>query len=306
MSDENTSIDSDDKPQRKHRNDLSDPDVHNGGDEPSRDHEDLAPWRERLHEVIFEADTLPGKIFDWALLLAILISTVAVMLETVAEFSDYKSTFLGVEWAFTILFTIEYLLRLTCVRRPMKYATSFFGLIDLISILPTYLSLLIPGAQAILVIRALRLLRIFRILKAARFLHEAAELRQALWASRDKIIVFLFTVVTAVSIMGAAMYLVESPYNDGFRDIPQSMYWAIVTMTTVGYGDITPATTFGKFLASLIILFGYAMIVVPTGFVSAEFIEAKRRPITTQACPDCMKHGHDVDASFCKFCGGKL
>ena len=288
----------------RHPHDLSDPDAPRDGSPRNRN--ELAPWRERMHEIIFEADTPAGKAFDWALLVAIVISTIAVMLETVPELAEYKPTFLRIEWAFTILFTIEYVLRLICVRRPMKYATSFFGVIDLVSILPTYLSLLIPGAQAILVIRALRLLRIFRILKAARFLNEAAEMRQALWASRDKIIVFLFTVVASVAIMGAAMYLVESPYNSGFRDIPQSMYWAIVTMTTVGYGDITPVTAFGKFLACLIILFGYAMIVVPTGFVSAEFIERKRRPVTTQACPDCMLQGHDVDAKFCKFCGGEL
>lgn len=269
----------------------------------------LSPWRQRLHEVIFEADTPAGKAFDLILLLAILASTVAVMLETVDHLrADYYLPLRTAEWVFTVLFTVEYALRLICVRRPSRYALSFFGIVDLVSFLPSYISLLVPGAQTLLVIRLLRLLRIFRILKLARFLTEAAELRDAVYGARNKIVVFLFTVLTVVSIMGAAMYLIEHDHNPGFRNIPQSMYWAIVTMTTVGYGDITPITVPGKLVASLIILTGYAMIVVPTGFVSAEFVAAKDRhkPPTTQACPSCMRHGHDADAVCCKWCGARL
>ena len=268
----------------------------------------LAPWRERLHEVIFEADTPTGKAFDLLLLLAIVLSTLAVMLETVKGFAaDYGTLLRVAEWVFTLLFTIEYVLRLICVRKPHRYATSFFGVVDLVSFLPTYISLLVPGAQALLVIRMLRLLRVFRVMKLARYLRGAAELRLAVYAAREKIIVFLFTILTVVSVMGAAMYMIEHDQNDGFGNIPQSMYWAIVTMTTVGYGDVTPVTVTGKLLASLIILIGYAMIVVPTGFVSAEFIQAKKDLSTsTQACPSCVKHGHDRDAKHCKWCGAGL
>ncbi len=266
-----------------------------------------APWRHRLHEILFEADTTAGKVFDFVLLAAILLSTLAVMLETVEHLDrDYHALFRSAEWVFTILFTVEYLLRLICVRKPLRYARSFFGIVDLVAVLPTYISLLVPGAQSVLIVRTLRLLRIFRILKLARMIDEAAELRRALWRARGKIIVFAFTVVTVVSIMGAAMYLVEHSYNDGFRNIPQSMYWAIITMTTVGYGDVIPVTTLGKLLTSVIILIGYAMIVVPTGFVSAEFVHAKQHPVTTQACPECMKYGHDADATHCKWCGAVL
>ncbi|MDX1681867.1 MAG: ion transporter, partial [Phycisphaeraceae bacterium] len=227
---------------------------------PDHDAEDLAPWRQSLHTFIFEADTPTGKAFDVLLLVAILASTIAVMLETVESLAqEYGTLLTTVEWIFTVLFTIEYVLRLICVRRPGRYARSFFGVVDLVSFLPTYVSLIIPGAQTLLVVRLLRLLRIFRILKLARFLHGAAELRKAVYQAREKIVVFLFTVVTVVCVMGSAMYMIEHPYNDGFASIPQSMYWAIVTMTTVGYGDVTPVTVAGKLLASLIILIGYAL-----------------------------------------------
>ena len=268
----------------------------------------FAAWRARLHEVIFEADTPAGRTFDLLLFAAIVLSTLAVMLETVHHIAARHGPMLrAAEWLFTVLFTIEYVLRLICVRSPRRYATSFFGVVDLVSFLPTYISLFVPGAQTLLIVRLLRLLRIFRVLKLARFLSEAAELRHAIGMAREKIIVFLFTVPTFVSVMGAAMYMIEHDHNDGFSNIPQSMYWAIVTMTTVGYGDVTPVTVAGKVMASVIILIGYAMIVVPTGFVSAEFVAAKgRRPVTTQACPSCMRHGHDADARHCKWCGAVL
>jgi voltage-gated potassium channel len=268
----------------------------------------FSSWRQRLHEVIFEADTPAGKAFDLLLLVAIVLSTLAVMLETVDVYRQrFYLPLRAAEWVFTVLFTVEYVLRLICVRRPARYARSFFGIVDLVSFLPSYISLLVPGAQTLLVVRMLRLLRIFRILKLARFLSEAAELRLAVFNARTKIVVFLFTVLTVVSIMGAAMYLIEHDHNAGFRNIPQSMYWAIVTMTTVGYGDVTPITVPGKLLASLIIITGYALIVVPTGFVSAEFVAAKSRAsITAQACPSCGRHGHDADARHCKWCGEKL
>lgn len=270
---------------------------------------EVAPWRQRMHEVIFEADTFFGKAFDVILLIAIPLSILAVMLESVESIDAHHHRSLMVaEWAFTLLFTVEYVLRLICVQRPLRYARSFFGLVDLTSIVPTYLSLILPGSQSLLVIRGLRMLRVFRVFKLARFLSEASELRAALWASRAKIVVFLMTVVTLVIIMGSAMYMIESRAGSGFSSIPQSMYWAIVTMTTVGYGDIAPVTPLGKTVAALIMILGYSLIIVPTGIVSAEFAQkaASTRPITTQACPSCMAEGHAPDAVYCKYCGEKL
>jgi voltage-gated potassium channel len=262
-------------------------------------------WREHLHEIIFEADTPAGKLFDVILLLVIVLSVLVVMLESVAGIRErYGPTLIRAEWVFTALFTVEYGLRLLCSRRPLRYAGSFFGIVDLLAILPTYLSVLLPGAQSLLVVRALRLLRIFRVFKLVRFVAEASSLRHALWQSRAKIIVFLLTVLIVVTIMGSAMYLVEGPTNEQFSSIPQSVYWAIVTVTTVGYGDVTPETVLGRCVAVLMMIIGYAMIIVPTGIVSAAFI--KRDQITTQACPDCARHGHTPDATFCKFCGGEL
>ncbi|MEM6756318.1 MAG: ion transporter [Planctomycetota bacterium] len=271
-----------------------------------------APWRHRMHTIIFEADTPFGRAFDVVLLLAIIGSTVAVMLETVEPIQEQHGPLLrAIEWGFTILFTVEYVARLVSVERPTRYARSFFGIIDLISFLPTYLSLLIPGAQTLLVVRLLRLLRVFRILKLVRLLDEQMEITRAVWQARNKILVFVYTVLMVVSVTGAIMYLVEHDVNDGFRNMPQGMYWAIVTMTTVGYGDVTPVTVVGKMLASLIILIGYALIVVPTGFVSAELVNHRSRRrraamLTTQACPSCMSEGHDADASHCKYCGTEL
>ena len=266
----------------------------------------MQPWRERLHEVIFEAETPAGKAFDVALLLCIVASVVTVLLESVASIRAQHGPILrALEWGFTLLFTVEYVLRLACVRRPLRYALSFFGLVDLLAIVPTYLSFFVAGAQSLIVIRALRLLRIFRVLKLGHFVGEARMLRAALHASLRKITVFLGTVLTIVLIVGALMYLVEGE-TSGFTSIPQSMYWAIVTLTTVGYGDIAPQTILGKLLASVVMILGYGIIAVPTGIVTVELAHARRAPITTEACPDCGAGGHDSDAVFCKFCGGRL
>lgn len=263
-------------------------------------------WRERWYDIIFEADTPVGKLFDVMLLAAIFLSVLVVMLESVESIrSEYGQLLVAAEWFFTILFTVEYFLRLVCARRPLRYATSFFGLVDLLAILPTYFMVLHPGAQRLTVIRALRLLRAFRIFKLAHMLHEAMALRRAIWASRSKIAVFLAVVVIAVVICGSAMHLIEGPEN-GFTSIPQSMYWAVVTMTTVGYGDVAPQTPVGKALAATIMMLGYCLIIVPTGIVSAELAGVARKPLTTQVCPECMAEGHDVDAKHCKFCGGRL
>ncbi len=263
--------------------------------------------RARLHEIIFEADTPLGKAFDVVLLIAIMLSVTAVCLESVVSIRQHHGVALRItEWTFTILFTVEYVLRLASVRRPLRYAVSFFGLVDLLSILPTYLSMLLPGAQSLLVIRALRFLRIFRVLKLAHFISEARTLKVALAHSGRKIIVFLGTVLTISLIIGALMYMIEGPGN-GFTSVPESIYWTIVTMTTVGYGDIAPKTVLGKFLASFVMIMGYGIIAVPTGIVSVEMASAmKNQPISTQACPGCSRDGHMYDAKFCKFCGTKL
>lgn len=267
-----------------------------------------AAWRRTLHEVIFEADTPMGKAFDVALMIVIILSVIAVSLESVESIGSRYSTLLHiVEWVFTIGFTIEYGLRLICVRRPVRYAVSFFGIVDLLSILPTFLSLIFAGSQSLLVIRALRLLRIFRVFKMAHFLGDAAILRTAVRGSVRKMIVFMGVVLTLVLILGSMMYLIEREADSGFTSIPQSVYWAIVTMTTVGYGDIAPATVPGKLLASVVMLTGYAVIAVPTGIVSVEMARAIRKDVvTTQACPSCMGEGHDLDAKHCKHCGATL
>ncbi len=262
--------------------------------------------RHRLHEIIFEADTAAGKAFDVALLVTILLSVIAVLLESVASIrEEYGGVLRAAEWFFTILFTIEYVLRLFTVERPLRYARSFFGVVDLLAIAPTYLSLLVTGTQSLLVIRALRLLRVFRVFKLAHFMVEARHLRVALGASLRKITVFLGTVLTLVLIVGALMYLIEGPRH-GFTSIPQSIYWAIVTMTTVGYGDIAPQTLLGKILASTVMITGYGIIAVPTGIVTVELAAAGRFRVSTQACRHCSAEGHDSDAVFCKFCGEKL
>ena len=261
--------------------------------------------RRRLHEIIFEADTAAGKAFDVALLVAIVMSVVAVMLESVESIDQrHHALLVAAEWTFTGLFTIEYAIRLSIVRRPRAYALSFFGIVDLLAILPTYLALLFGGAQSLLVVRALRLIRVFRIFKLARYVGEAGVLRQALAASRAKIIVFLVAVMTLVLVVGAIMHLVEGPTNPGFESIPASVYWAIVTMTTVGYGNATPQTIEGKAIASVVMILGYGIIAVPTGIVSAELVRTKS--VSTQSCPNCSAEGHDFDARHCKKCGHEL
>jgi voltage-gated potassium channel len=274
-----------------------------GSDDSSRN----SGWRERARVVIFEADTPAGKAFDVALLVAILSSVVAVMLESVATIRARHGLALDVaEWIFTLLFTVEYLLRLVCVPVPWRYARSFFGVVDLLAILPTYLSVLLPGAESLLVIRGLRLLRIFRVFKLGRFLGEASVLRQALADSRHKVTVFLGTIAILVTLLGTAMYLIEGGRN-GFTSIPVSVYWAVVTMTTVGYGDIAPQTVAGKTLASIVMILGYSIIAVPTGIVTAELVDSvsRRRP-STRVCPACLEQDHDADARFCKSCGASL
>ena len=266
-----------------------------------------APWRAKLHEVIFEADTPAGKAFDLALLGVILLSVAAVLLESVTSIREaYGPELRALEWIITILFSIEYALRLICVGRPLRYALSFYGLVDLTAILPTYMSLFVGGAHSLVVIRALRLLRVFRILKLGHFVSEASMLGQALRASRRKILVFLGTVATLVLIIGSLMYLIEGEEN-GFTSIPQSIYWAIVTLTTVGYGDIAPQTFLGKALASLVMVTGYAIIAVPTGIVTVELGRISgAREISTKACTQCGLEGHDPDAVHCKYCGAEL
>lgn len=264
-------------------------------------------WRAALYEVVFESDTTPGRIFDLALLWSIVISVSVVLLDSIESIRvEYGELLYSVEWFFTILFSIEYVLRLISVKRPVKYALSVLGIIDLLAIVPTYFSLFYPGTQYLLVIRVLRLLRVFRILKLSHFLFEASVLRDAMKASRNKIIVFLSTVITIVVIIGSMMYVIEGP-EYGFTNIPTSIYWAIVTMTTVGYGDISPHTPLGKFVASIIMITGYAIIAVPTGIVTVELSEAsKKKEVTTQVCPACLSAGHDKDAVYCKYCGSAL
>ena len=264
-----------------------------------------APWRARLHEVVFEADTRAGRAFDVALLVAILASVLAVMLESVAEYrDDYGPALRAVEWAVTALFTVEYVLRLIAVDRPWRYAVSFFGLVDLFAIAPAYIALVLPGAHSLLAIRVVRLLRVFRILKLSRFLGEAQVLATALRASRRKITVFLGAIAAIVVIVGTLMYVVEGEPN-GFTSIPVSMYWTVVTLTTVGYGDIAPRTSLGRLLAALLMVLGYGIIAVPTGIVSVELAHAGRA-ISRQACPTCSAEGHEADAVHCKYCGGRL
>ena len=262
--------------------------------------------RTRLHEIIFEADTPGGKLFDVLLILSIVISVILVMLDSVSSIrQSYGMLLYAGEWFFTILFTIEYALRLYSVGRPFAYATSFFGLVDLMAILPSYLSLIFPGTHYLLVIRILRVLRIFRVLKLAQYLGEINVLSRALLASRRKITVFLFVVLTLVVIFGSLMYLIEDPEN-GFTSIPRSIYWAIVTLTTVGYGDISPQTGLGQAISAVIMIIGYAIIAVPTGIVTAELSQTYKKSVSTQACRRCSAEGHDPDAKHCKYCGAEL
>jgi voltage-gated potassium channel len=262
--------------------------------------------RARLHEIIFEADTRAGRFFDLALIWAILASVLAVMLESVRTIREaYGPQLTAVEWIFTILFSIEYLLRLSCIGQPRRYATSFFGMVDLLAVLPTYASVFLPGTQYLIVIRVLRVLRIFRVLKLVQFLDEANIMARALRASSRKIVVFFSTVLTLVVVFGSVMYLIEGEAH-GFTSIPRSIYWAIVTMTTVGYGDISPGTALGQAVAAVVMVLGFAIIAVPTGIVASEMSRADNRRVSTQVCPQCASEGHDHGARFCKDCGSPL
>ena len=273
-------------------------------------------WKHKIHEIIYEADTPMGKWFDIFLFILIIISVVLVMLESVQYIdANYHRTLLTLEWIITILFTIEYIARIAVIKKPWKYIFSIYGIIDFVSTIPLYLSYIVAGSQALLAVRAFRLLRVFRILKLVQFLGEASQLKRALKASRAKITVFLFAVLIVSVMLGTVMYLVEGE-EAGFTSIPTSIYWTIVTLTTVGYGDIAPITPQGQFLATIIMLLGYGIIAVPTGIVT---VEMGRRPnagkdpgdthfvhVNTQACETCSKEGHRDDAEFCYNCGSKL
>lgn len=263
-------------------------------------------WRGKLHEIIFEAETPAGKAFDIVLILSITLSIITVFLDSVQSLrTQYGQTLYRIEWFFTILFSIEYIFRMISVRKPWKYITSFFGIVDLISIVPTYISLFLPGSQYLMTVRILRLLRVFRVLKLTEYLLEMRTITLALRASMKKIGVFLFAVLTVVVIIGSMMYMIEGEAN-GFTDIPTSIYWSIVTLTTVGYGDISPQTAVGKVLASLVMILGYGIIAVPTGIVTVEISQATKRAVNTNVCPSCSLEGHDPDAKYCKYCGEKL
>lgn len=263
-------------------------------------------WRNRLHEIVFEADTRAGRAFDLIIISLILLSVLVVLLESVKSVREnYGEILVTVEWFFTIVFTLEYLLRLAAVKKPLRYALSFYGLIDLAAILPTLISLFVPGTQYLLTIRILRLLRIFRILKLTEYITEAKTISTALQASRRKISVFLLAIVAMVTVVGTSIYVIEGEEH-GFTDIPTSIYWAIVTMTTVGYGDLSPKTPLGKTLASIVMIAGYAIIAVPTGIVTVELSRSGMKPPSTQVCPECHRDGHDADAVYCKYCSAKL
>lgn len=263
-------------------------------------------WRDRIHEVIFGTDTFAGKAFDVALLWAIILSVLAVMLESVHEVKVRYGNLLRItEWIFTILFSIEYIARIIAVRHPSRYIFSFYGIVDILAVIPTYLSLFLSGTHYLIIIRTLRLLRIFRIFKLGRYIGEAEVLKRALKASRHKITVFFGTVLSIVMITGTVMYLVEGPEH-GYTSIPISIYWSIVTLTTVGYGDIAPQTVIGQFFASFIMIMGYAIIAVPTGIVTAEIATENKRKFKISTCTACGKKGHDRDANYCKRCGAQL
>ncbi|MBL4887036.1 MAG: ion transporter [Flavobacteriaceae bacterium] len=267
----------------------------------------IAPWRFKLHEIIYEADTPAGKFFDVLLLIVILASIVLVMLESVEFYAENYSELLNnAEWAVTILFTIEYICRIIAIQKPRQYIFSFYGIVDFLSTIPTYLSLFFLNTSPLIVLRALRLLRVFRILKLARYIGESNQLVKALRNSRAKIVVFLFAVFVLSIVLGTMMYLVEGDSSSGFSSIPRSVYWAIVTLTTVGYGDIAPVTSTGQFIAAIIMILGYGIIAVPTGIVSSEF--ARREPIDTgtQVCLHCSCTGHKDQAEFCYECGNKI
>lgn len=265
----------------------------------------INPRKEIIHEIIFEADTPLGKLFDVLLFIFILGSVLVVMLESMEQINKKAhDLFVVLEWIFTIFFTIEYILRLYSTYKPIKYATSAFGIIDLLSILPTYLSLLVTGTQSLMVIRALRLMRVFRVFKLGNYLWHGQIILHSLKRSIPKITVFFLFVLVLVSIIGSLMYLIESRGNSDFKDIPTAIYWAIVTLTTVGYGDITPQTGIGKMFSAVVMVLGYCIIAIPTGIIAVDlFNERKKNEITTQVCRYCSEDDHAIDAIYCKSCG---
>lgn len=264
-------------------------------------------WKTKLYQIIYEADTPAGKWFDIILIIAILFSILLVMIESVESFNSKYNKYLNIsEWVITILFTLEYFARIIVIKKPTKYIFSFYGIIDLLATIPKYVSLIFGGAQALIVLRALRLLRVFRILKLTRYLGASINLTTALKASKTKILVFLFSVIVLTIIFGTIIYLVEGPKN-GFTSIPLSMYWAIVTLTTVGYGDLSPSTPLGQFIASFVMILGYGIIAVPTGIVTSAITAQDLKTQThTQTCPQCLTDSHMADAEFCHKCGGNL
>lgn len=286
---------------------------------PKRDNGKLGPgpaeWQQRWYEVIFGHDTPPGKLFDLLLLVVILVSVAAVMLESVRELRvdwNWGRAFIAVEWVITFMFSLEFIARLACVNRPWRYVFSFFGMVDIVSLLPSYLGLVLPNAKTLATIRTLRLLRVFRVLKLARHVREAHGLIRALKQTWPKITVFISAIVCTIVILGTVMYIIEGDAGSGFDNIPVSVYWAIVTMTTVGYGDIAPATAMGKIVASLIMLLGYAIIIVPTGLFSAEIISRRAdersgaTPPIPRICAGCSYSHHETMAKFCSRCGAEL
>jgi len=265
-------------------------------------------WRrEWLHNIIYESNTIAGKAFDVSLLILISVSILTVMLDSIDQWHNrYGHIFFVLEWVVTAIFTLEYILRLISIKRPLSYIFSFLGVIDLLAIIPSYMSIFYVGAQSLLVLRVLRLLRVFRIFKLTRFLSEMEFLGVAIKGSLRKISIFMFIVLTLVIILGSVMYLIEKRQN-GFSSIPESIYWAIVTITTVGYGDISPVTPLGKFVASIIMLMGYGIIAVPTGIETTEMaVAARKKNKKNEVCPSCGKEGHDMDARYCKLCGEKI
>lgn len=268
-------------------------------------------WRRTWFDIIHRHDTPPARNFDLVLIGLIVASVLVVMLDSDAAFhARHAGTLYVLEWAFTVMFTLEYAVRLMVVRHPLRYALSLWGIIDLLSILPTYLSMLVPGSQSLLVVRVLRMLRLFRILRLTHYVEEGGVLLGALWRSRRKILVFFSAILTVVVVFAAMMYVVEGPAN-GFTSIPASMYWAVVTMATVGYGDIAPQTGLGRFLASVLILIGYSVIAVPTGIYTAELTSGVREPASgparaARSCPHCGLPGHEPAARFCRGCGQPL
>lgn len=268
----------------------------------------IESWRHTLYHIIYQANTPSGKGFDIALMLLILASVLTIMLDSVAEINQaYGDELYAAEWFFTTVFTLEYCLRIFCIHKPIKYIGSFYGIIDLLSIIPSYLSLFLPGTHYLQVIRVLRVLRVFRVLKLVRFINQANILVNALLASRLKIAIFMFTISTLLIVFGSTMYLIEGPEN-GFTNIPVSIYWSVVTLTTVGFGDITPKTDLGRAVSAVVMIIGYAIIAVPTGIFTAELSKEmkKQDKVDQRICPRCRHHGHQMDANYCRICGAEL